>query len=120
MDEETQATLFDPFFTTKHPDGGTGLGLGLSQANSVIRHSGGAIEVSSAPGAGTTFSASSCPLPTSARLAAAHGCPQEENLQIAPRQAPRHPLARGSARQHVPPVWVTEARAPCLPDVRHL
>jgi PAS domain S-box-containing protein len=53
MDEETQARVFDPFFTTKHRDGGTGLGLSL--AHSVIRQSGGAIDVSSALGSGTTF-----------------------------------------------------------------
>jgi signal transduction histidine kinase len=53
MNEETQARVFDPFFTTKHRDGGTGLGLSL--AHSVIRQCGGAIEVSSAAGAGTTF-----------------------------------------------------------------
>jgi PAS domain S-box-containing protein len=53
MDEETQARVFDPFFTTKNRYGGTGLGLSL--AHSVLRHCGGAIEVSSAPDAGTTF-----------------------------------------------------------------
>jgi two-component system cell cycle sensor histidine kinase/response regulator CckA len=53
MDEETQARVFDPFFTTKHRDGGTGLGLSL--AHSVIRQCGGAIEVASALGSGTTF-----------------------------------------------------------------
>jgi two-component system, cell cycle sensor histidine kinase and response regulator CckA len=53
MDEETQARVFDPFFTTKHRDEGTGLGLSL--AHTVIRACGGAIEVSSALGSGTTF-----------------------------------------------------------------
>lgn len=53
MDDETQARVFDPFFTTKHRDGGTGLGLSL--AHSVIQHCGGAIDVTSAVGAGTTF-----------------------------------------------------------------
>jgi two-component system cell cycle sensor histidine kinase/response regulator CckA len=53
MDDETQTRVFDPFFTTKHRDGGTGLGLSL--AHSVIRQSGGAIEVTSSPAAGTTF-----------------------------------------------------------------
>ena len=40
----------------------------------------------------------------SATLARAHGRPQEENLEVPPRQAPRHARDRGAARQHVPAV----------------
>jgi signal transduction histidine kinase len=43
--------IFDPFFSTK--EGGTGLGLALTQ-QIVVEH-GGAIDVASAPGTGTTF-----------------------------------------------------------------
>jgi len=53
IDDEAQARIFDPFFTTKDRDNGTGLGLSLAQG--VIRQSGGAIDVSSAAGAGSTF-----------------------------------------------------------------
>ncbi len=53
MTEETRARIFQPFFTTKDP--GEGTGLGTSLAHSIIVDQGGAIEVESKPGEGSTF-----------------------------------------------------------------
>jgi PAS domain S-box-containing protein len=51
MTKEEKARVFDPFFTTKF----AGRGLGLAVVQGIIRAHGGAINIASAPGLGTTF-----------------------------------------------------------------
>ncbi|MBN1625048.1 MAG: PAS domain S-box protein [Deltaproteobacteria bacterium] len=53
MDKETLDKIFDPFFTTKSERGGTG--LGLASVYGIIRNHGGAVNVFSELGQGSTF-----------------------------------------------------------------
>ncbi len=52
--DEVKAKRFNPFFTTKPAGEGTGLGLSLSH-DIVVKQHGGALEVSTVPGAFTQF-----------------------------------------------------------------
>jgi C4-dicarboxylate-specific signal transduction histidine kinase len=54
MSRNRQKKIFDPFFTTREV--GTGMGLGLSIVDQIIREFSGFIKVESSPGSGTCFS----------------------------------------------------------------
>lgn len=51
MDEPTRSRVFEPFFSTKQG----GMGLGLAIARTIVTSHGGTIDMTSAPGRGTTF-----------------------------------------------------------------
>ncbi len=63
-------TVFDPYYTTK--GSGRGTGLGLFVVKQIVQASGGAIDIASEPGEGTTFTL---------RIPALSRAPQEDQLQ---------------------------------------
>lgn len=56
IDPKQHEVVFQPFSSSKHRDDGTGLGLSLSMAKSVMKKHGGTITLASQPQAGTNIS----------------------------------------------------------------
>ncbi len=77
MDEVTRARIFEPFFTTKGK--GKGTGLGLATVYGIVQAHKGFIQVSSAPGEGTTFVAG---FPVQPRTIESVPKPSNELLQL--------------------------------------
>jgi CheY-like chemotaxis protein len=97
MDAATQARIFEPFFTTKEP--GKGTGLGLSMVHGVVRQHGGAIQVRSVVGGGTTFEiylpqVASPAEPARVEDAAGHETPGRETILLVEDEDDVRALAR--------------------------
>jgi signal transduction histidine kinase/CheY-like chemotaxis protein len=79
MDEAMRQRIFEPFFTTKAPTGGTGLGLAM--VFGTVQAHGGAIEVDTRPGYGTTMRLL---FPASTEAPRARAAPVAAPVRLAP------------------------------------
>lgn len=95
MPEMTRKRAFEPFFTTKPP--GAGSGLGLSLVHGFAHQSGGAVDIKSTPGRGTTVELY---------------LPRANPRETAPAPAPQRDIPRGRGER----VLVVEDE----PEVRRL
>jgi two-component system, cell cycle sensor histidine kinase and response regulator CckA len=104
---DTLPSVFQPFFTTKAPQGGTGLGLAMVHA--LMEQQNGAVQVRTAPGAGTAMRIL---FPVAGRQQSIAG----ETLARAPREVPESPAKTrgGSPGSRGGPVLVVDD----LPELR--
>jgi signal transduction histidine kinase/CheY-like chemotaxis protein len=121
MDPYTLAHLFEPFFTTKRP--GQGTGLGMAVVYGFIKQSGGAVDVHSTPGAGTTISvwlpAAQAPAddgPGETPVASAPGLRQQGLALLVDDDA----QVRRVVRRNLLELGYVVLEADCLPEGRKL
>jgi len=78
--QEVLPKIFDPYFSTKHRGPQKGMGLGLTICHAVVQKHGGAIDVESLAGAGTTFQVY---LPATQKLSGADIAPAPAGMAMA-------------------------------------